>query len=84
MQSISVTAALIISVIAGILTTSAFLLPESVARESLEPVLLFAPSEPCANEGPQLYVDTLGEPVSIGCAPTRLEPLDLQAPAFEP
>jgi hypothetical protein len=84
MHMLSVTAALALSVIAGVLTTSAFFIPDSAARAS------FRPSDslgPCANTETRVYIDALGEPVAIGC----LQPLnrldsqvsDLQQPAPE-
>lgn len=80
MHMLSVTAALVLSVIAGILTTSAVLLPDSVARASLQPRAAMS-AEPCGDAGSRVYIDTLGEPVAIGCLPP-LDHLDSPAPAL--
>jgi hypothetical protein len=69
MHMLSVTAALILSVIAGILTASAVLLPDSVARASLGTHLPAVSAEPCGEVGPSVYTDALGEPVPVGCLP---------------
>lgn len=87
MHMLSVTAALALSVIAGVLTTSAFFIPDSAARTSLKPYDSVAPVEPCANTQTRVFIDALGEPVAIGCLPplNRLDsPVpDLQQPVPE-
>lgn len=75
MHTLSVTAALVLSTIAGTLATSAVLNQEPAAQSRMGSLPQTAP---CENVDAQIYVDVLGEPVVIGCLPPLLDTPDMR------